>query len=72
MLVCGTLALVGCASTNENGFGGTVDETETQTGEYHYNTYNPNVPGRPDGIHTMPSEEFPGPGVPMLPNYYRW
>jgi hypothetical protein len=40
--------------------------------EYEYNTVNPNVPGRPDGIHTYPSESFPGPGWPMLPNGDRW
>jgi hypothetical protein len=65
MLLVGILALAGCSSTPQ---GGTVDQEE-----YDYNNYNsvnPNVPGRPDGIHTYPSDNFPT--YPMMPSGDRW
>ena len=64
ILLLGTLALVACSSPQ----GGAVDEEE-----YNDNSYNSptsNVPGRPDGIHTYPSDESRV--YPMLPYGNRW
>jgi hypothetical protein len=67
VLLCGTLALAGCASPQ----GGTVDETEYNYGRYNEG-YNPNVPGRPDDMHRYPSQSFPDSSYPLLPNGTRW